>query len=170
MMTDFEKIAHLIRFGLPLKKINKETIIEWADKKIRDENDESFYDLSLARDSNKIIEFFSQKITWDFNNPQIRLLILSYYREYLKNNDKKWFEIEQELFNYFSLLDYGPGEQYEDFLYYLTDDISLRKEGYASFMFMPNDLINELSTYSDYNKLTELLLDNNLKGYEVHVA
>ncbi len=165
-MTDFEKIAHLIRFGLPLKKITVETIIDWADKKIRDENDDKFYDLSLAKNSNEIIEFFSQKVTWNFNDPEIRNLILSYYREYLKNNEENWPEIEVELSNYSNLIDYELGEQYQDFLYLLSDDISLRKDGYGNFiMEMPDDLINDLSDYSDYNKLNVLLEKNGIKGY-----
>jgi len=166
-MTDFEKIAHLIRFGLPFKKISRETIIDWADKKIRDGNDESFYDLSLANDSNKIIEYFSSKVSWDFNNIEIRTLILSYYKEYLKNNKQKWFEVEKELVNYFDLLDYEPGEQYQDFLYYLSDDIGLRRDGYGGLLNMPDDLINDLSDYSDYNKLNELLTNNGIKGYQI---
>lgn len=168
-MTDFEKIAHLIRFGLPLKKISRETIIEWADKKIRSENDESFYDLSLASDSNKIIELFSNKVSWDFNNIEVRSLILSYYKEYLKNNSELWFKIEEELFNYSDLLEYTEIDgRYDDFLYFLADDLALRKEGYGNFiMEMPEDLINDLSAYSDYNKLKDLFERNGIKGYQI---
>ncbi|MBA2611901.1 MAG: hypothetical protein H0U95_08025 [Bacteroidetes bacterium] len=165
-MTDFEKIAHLIRFGLPLKKISHETIIEWTDKKI---NDERFSDIFLTNNSNQIIESFSNKVVWDFNNVEIRNLILSYYNEYLKNNEDKWFKIEEELSNYFELLEYNnSNEAGNDFLYILADDISLRKDGYGNFVAnMPDYLIENLSGHSNYNKLNELLTKNGLVGYNI---
>lgn len=104
-MTDFEKMAHLIRFGLSFHKMTRESIVEWADRKINEITDNDlFFDLSTAGTVNNIIDLLSSRIVWDFNNQEIRILILSYYKEYLKANSAKWLDVEKELLGYFQLV------------------------------------------------------------------
>ena len=95
-MTDFEIISHLIRFGLSFKKMSQHTIIEWADRKINEQTkDNLFFELSTAKSKNEVIELLSGKVIWNFNDNQIRIFILSYYKEYLKSND--WINHQQRI-------------------------------------------------------------------------
>jgi hypothetical protein len=168
-MTDFEKIAHLVRFGLPFQKITQTTIINWADNKIMETNcDEIFFDLATATNSNKIVEILSTKVDWDFKNNAIRQLILSYYREYLKMNSSNWFNIDAEILDYFTLIEYdNSNDRTDDFLYYLGDDYSLRQEGYGGLLSMPDYLEENLRQYNSYNDLQNLLTKNGLTGYNI---
>ena len=71
-MTDFEKIAHLIRFGLPFHKVLRESIIKWADNKINEkDNDDIFLELSIANNSNKIIELYIKHANKYFNSDKL---------------------------------------------------------------------------------------------------
>lgn len=168
-MTDFEKISHLIRFGLSFHKINLQTIIEWAERKIDNGTDENlFFELSIVNSTNRTIELLSEKVIWNFNKKEIRILILSYYNEFLKNNPNKWLEIEIELSEYFQLFNYDDSNnQLDDFLYYLSDDLSLRKSNFNEQLIMPKYLIENLSEYNEYNELRVLLDDQSLRGYEI---
>jgi hypothetical protein len=97
-------------------------------------------------------------VTWDYNNGEIRNLLLSYYKEYLKANGTKWFEVEKELLEYFHLLEYeNSNDRIEDFLYSLDDDWHLRKDGFAGLLPMPTYLSENLAEFKDYDKLNYLL-------------
>jgi len=146
-----------------------ESIVEWADRKIREQTDkEIFLDLSTARTVNGIVELFSNRVTWDFKNKEIRNLLLSYYKIYLNVNLDQWIDIERELMEYFRLLDYNTSnESVEDFLYFLEDDWHLRRDGYAGILQMPAFLEDKLSEYKDYDKLVDLLKRQELVGYEI---
>ena len=146
-----------------------ETIIEWADRKIGEQTDQDiFLDLSTTRTVNSIVELFSNRVVWNYNNNEVRNLLLSYYKIYLKGNLDRWVDIEGELVEYFRLLEYDTSnESVEDFLYFLVDDWRLRKDGYGGLLQMPNYLVENLAEFKDYNKLKELLLGQGLKGYEV---
>ena len=168
-MTDFEKIAHLIRFGITFHKMTIQAIIEWADRKIGEQTDqEIFLDLSTARTVNGIVEVFSNRVTWDFNNKEVRNLLLSYYKIYLNGNIDRWLDIEGELVAYFRLIGYDTSnESVEDFLYFLEDDWQLRRDGYGGILQMPAFLVDKLSEYKDYDKLVDLLKRQELVGYEI---
>jgi len=146
-----------------------ETISEWADRKIKEETNESlFFGLSPARTTNIIIELLNERVSWNYNDKEIRAFILSYYKEYLTRNQNNWFEIEKELLYYFQLLEYDDSNEIlEDFLYYLADDWNLRKDGFSGLLTMPEYLTDNLREYNDYNKLRELLKRQGLSGYEV---
>jgi len=168
-LTDFEKISHLIRFGLSFHKMTVETIIQWADRKINEQTDNDlFFDLSIAGTANKIVELLSNKVSWNYNNKEIRTLLLSYYRTYLKENSERWLDIEKELLEYFHLLEYdNSNESSQDFLYYLDDDWHLRKEGFGGLLSMPAYLTENLAEFNAYDNLKELLKRQGLSGYEV---
>jgi len=146
-----------------------ESVIEWADRKIKDQTEqEIFLELSTARNVNGIVELFSNRVTWDFNNKEVRNLLLSYYKIYLSENLDQWFDIEKELVEYFRLLEYDTNnESVEDFLYILVDDWHLRRDGYGGILQMPAFLVDKLSEYKDYDKLVDLLKRQELVGYEI---
>ncbi len=168
-MTDFDKIAHLIRFGLLFRKMTTDTITEWADQKINEGTDNDFFfDLSLAGTTNSIIDLLSTKVAWDYNNGEIRNLLLSYYREYLKANSAKWFDIEKELLEYFYLLEFNDSnERSQDFLYSLDVDWHLRENGFLGSLPMPTYVTESLDEFKDYDKLNDLLKGQGLVGYNV---
>ena len=86
------------------------SITEWADRKINEETDNDiFFALSTARTKNEVIELLSGNIVWDYNDGEIKSLILSYYNEYLKINLSSWLSIEKELLEYFNMLEYKNG-------------------------------------------------------------
>jgi len=146
-----------------------ETIIQWADRKINEQTDNDlFFDLSIAGTANKIVELLSNKVSWNYNNKEIRTLLLSYYRTYLKENSERWLDIEKELLEYFHLLEYdNSNESSQDFLYYLDDDWHLRKEGFGGLLSMPAYLTENLAEFNAYDNLKELLKRQGLSGYEV---
>jgi len=149
--------------------VTVESIIKWADIKIykQDDND-IFFDLSIARTKNNIIEILSKRVIWDFRDEEIRRIILSYYNEYLKCNFDKWPEIQNELIAYFHLIEYhDSNESTEDFLYYLDDDLQLRKDGFRGSLQMPTFIIENLSQYNYYDELTLLLTREEITGYEI---
>ncbi|MEO6130849.1 MAG: hypothetical protein ABIQ02_03300 [Saprospiraceae bacterium] len=168
-MTDFQKISHLIRFGLSFHKMTVENIIDWSDSKINEQTDNDlFFDLSTAGTTSKIVDLLSVQVTWEYNNKEIRRLLLSYYNEYLKDNSDKWIDIEKELLEYFHLLDYNnSNERVKDFLYFLEDDWHLRKDGYGGLLQMPKYLRDNLAKFQDYDKLKEFLKGQGLIGYEI---
>jgi hypothetical protein len=168
-LTELEKIAHLIRFGLSFHKMTVESIIAWADCKINDQLDNDVYlELSTARTTNRIVELFSNHVAWNFNSKEVRNLLLSYYKVYLSENLDSWLDIEMELLEYLRLLEYGTSnESVNDFLYFLDDDWCLRKGGYGGVLQMPAFLVENLNQYDDYEKLKELLKRQGLIGYEV---
>ncbi len=167
-MTDFEKISHLIRFGLSFHKMTIEAIIKWADNKIiAQTNDNIFFNLSTAGTANRIIEILAERVIWNFNNTEIRSLLLSYYKIHVNENLDLWLEIEKELLEYFHLLEYdNSNESSQDFLYYLGDDWHLRKDGFGGILSMPNYLIENLAEFKEYDNLKELLKRQGLSGYE----
>lgn len=146
-----------------------EAIIEWTDRKINDQTDNDLYfDLSTARTVNRIVELFSNQVAWNYNSEEIRNLLLSYYKVYLRKKLDRWLDIEKELLEYFRLLEYGTSnESVKDFLYYLDDDWHLRKNGYGGVLQMPTFLTENLDEYQDYDKLKDFLNEQGLKGYEV---
>jgi hypothetical protein len=168
-VTDFDKIAHLIRFGLTFKKMTVQSITDWADKKIDQEPDNSiFFDLVRAHTTNNIIDCFSKTVTWDFNKADIKTLILSYYKEYLDKNRRKWFDIEEELIGFFNYFEYeNSSAKSNDFLYYLEEDLALRNAGYSGLVTMPDYLESNLKHFNDYNKLIDLLVGQGLIAYLV---
>lgn len=168
-LTDFEKISHLIRFGLSFRKMTTNVITGWAYKKINEQTyDAVFSDLATAETKNKIIEVLSGKVVWNYNDREIRNLILSYYKKYLISNPTLWMDIEKELTEYFQYSDFENGnDRLQDFLYYLTDDWNLRKDGFSGLLTMPEYLADNLSEYNGYHKLKELLKEQGLAGYEV---
>ena len=168
-MTEKEKIAHLVRFGLALKKITLSEISKWADKQIENgKNDKLYFDLSFAKSTNEVIEFLTKEIKWNFKSYEIRSLILGYYNEYLKSDNSKWNLIEKELIDFFNYLEYENGnERADDFLYYLIDDYYLRIDGFGGSLKMPNFLIEKLSEFDRYLELQELLNRNNIIGFEI---
>lgn len=144
-------------------------ITDWAARKINEPApDNIFFDLVTARTKNKIIEVLSEKVTWNYNDQELRTLILSYYKNYLINNPTLWMDIEKELTGYFQYSDFENGnDRSADFLYYLADDWHLRKDGFSGLLTMPEYLTDNLGEYNDYNKLKELLKGEGLAGYEV---
>jgi hypothetical protein len=168
-LNDFEKISHLIRFGLSLKKMTPQAINNWADRKIaQPPYDFIFLDLSSTSSINKIIEILSTKVVWDFENNEIRNLILSYYREYLNQNLGNWPKIQDELLAYYSLFEFaGNGNKTDDFLFFLEDDWSLRKGGFGGMVEMPSYLKQNLIEYDNYRQLRQLLASEGIAGYEV---
>ncbi len=168
-MTEFEKIAHLIRFGLSFRKMTKETVINWADNKIIEkDSNEIFLDISTSNNVNKIIEILSVKVNWDFNDKEIRSLVLSYYKEYLKATPNRWEKIEEELLCFYNLIENkNIDDKSQDFLYYLGDDVGLRKDGFGGILEMPEYLIENLSEYENYKDLQELLSNQGLSGFKL---
>ncbi|WP_394974862.1 hypothetical protein [uncultured Croceitalea sp.] len=168
-MTEKEKIGHLVRFGLALKKIPLTEISKWADYQIENGKSESLYfDLSFAKSTNQVIEFLTKEIEWNFKSSEIRKLILGYYNEYLKSNSSNWKIIEKELIDYFNYLEYKDGnERAEDFIYYLIDDYHLRNNGFGGSLKMPDFLTEKLSEFDNYQELQELLNRNKINGFEI---
>jgi hypothetical protein len=168
-LTEKEKIGHLVRFGLALKKIPLSEISKWADNQIEKGKDDSLYfDLSFAKSSNEVIEFLTKEIEWDFESSEIRSLILGYYYEYLKSDNSKWTVIEKELIDFFNYLEYENGnERAEDFLYYLNDDYHLRNDGFVGSLKMPDFLTENLSKFDNYQELQGLLKRNKIIGFEI---
>ncbi|WP_179343188.1 hypothetical protein [Winogradskyella ursingii] len=168
-MTEKEKIGHLIRFGLALKKIPLTEIRKWADYQIENGKKESLYfDLSFAKSTNEVIEFLTKEIEWNFKSSEIRKLILGYYKEYLKSDNSKWKEIEKELIDLFNYFEYENGnERAEDFLYYLINDYHLRNDGFGGSLKMPDFLTEKLSEFDNYQELQELLNRNKINGFEI---
>ncbi len=146
-----------------------ETVIDWADRQINEQTDNDiFLDLSTAGTANKIVEFLSDRVTWDFNNKEIRSLLLSYYNIHLNENLDLWLIIEKEHLEYFQLLEYdNSNESTQDFLFYLDDDWHLRKDGFGGLLSMPTYLTKNLAEFKDYDNLKELLRGQGLSGYEV---
>jgi hypothetical protein len=145
------------------------TVTNWAEHKIneRTEND-IFLGLSTARTTNEIVELLSDKVVWNYNDSELRNLLLSYYKRYLENNSSRWFEIEKELLEYFRLLEYdSSNESTQDFLYFLDDDWHLRKDGFDGLLSMPTYLTENLAEFKDLDNLKELLTEQGLSGYEV---
>jgi hypothetical protein len=168
-LTEKEKIGHLIRFGLALKKISFSEISKWADKQIeKGKDDKLYFDLSFAKSTNEVIEFLTKEIKWNFKSSEIRNLILGYYNEYLKSDNSKWNIIEKELIDFFNYLEFENGnERAEDFLYYLNDDYHLRIEGFGGSLKMPDFLTEKLSEFDNYLELQELLNRNEIIGFEI---
>ena len=168
-MTEKEKIGHLIRFGLALKKIPLTEISKWADYQIGIGKDDSLYfNLSFAKSTNEIIEFLTKEIEWNFKSSEIRNLLLGYYNEYLKSDNSKWKEIEKELIDLFNYFEYENGnERAEDFIYYLIDDYDLRNDGFGGSLRMPEFLTEKLSEFDNYQELQELLNRNKINGFEI---
>src|SRR5690606_31787373 len=164
-----EKIGHLMRFGLALKKIPFTEISKWADYQIEKGKDDKLYlDLSFAKSTNEVIELLTKDIEWNFKSSEIRNLILGYYNEYLKSDNSKWKIIEKELIDYFNYLEYEDGnERAEDFIYYLIDDYHLRDDGFGGSLKMPNFLTEKLSEFDNYRELQELLNRNKIHGFEI---
>jgi hypothetical protein len=158
-LTDFEKISHLIRFGLSFNKMSLKTISDWADRKIND--------LATASTKNKIIELLSERVFWNYRDKEVRSLILSYYKNFLINNPDLWRDIEKELSEYFQYLYFENGnDSLQDFLYYLADDWQLRKEKNQGLLNMPEYLSKNLVEYNGYEELRKLLTEQGLTGYE----
>ena len=168
-MTEKEKIGHLVRFGLALKKIPLTEISKWADYQIGNGKNESLYfDLSFAKSTNQVIEYLTKEIEWNFKSSEIRKLILGYYNEYLKSDSSNWKIIEKELIDYFNYLEYEDGnERAEDFIYYLIDDYNLRNNGFGGSLKMPEFLSEKLSEFDNYQELQELLNRNKINGFEI---
>lgn len=168
-MSDKEKIGHLIRFGLSLKKIQFDEVSKWADFQIEKGTDDSLYfDLSFAKSTNEVIELLTKDIEWNFNSSEIRNLILGYYNEYLKSDHSKWNLIEKELIDYFNYLEYENGnESTEDFIYYLVDDYNLRNNGLLGSLKMPDFLNENLFKFDHYQELQQLLKMNKINGFEI---
>lgn len=145
------------------------TISEWASGKItKQTSDNLFFDLVTAETKNKIIELLTERVVWNYNDLEVRNLILSYYKKYLINNPSVWLDIEKELLDYFQYLDFDNGnDRTQDFLYYLADDWQLRKDKYDGLLNMPEYLSENLAEYDDYDKLKKLLTDEGLTGYDV---
>ena len=167
-MTEKEKIGHLIRFGLALKKIPFSEISKWAVKQIeKGKDDKLYFDLSFAKSTNEVIEFLTKEIEWNFKSSEIRSLLLGYYNEYLKSDNSKWKEIEKELIDLFNYFEYEDGnERAEDFIYFLIDDYQLRNDGFGGSLKMPDFLTEKLSEYN-YRELQELLNRNEINGFEI---
>ena len=146
-----------------------ETVIEWADSKINEQTDnDKFFGLSTAGTANKIVAIISDRVTWDYNNREIRSLLLSYYNIYLNEHLDLWLNIEKELLEYLHLLEYdNSNDSTQDFLYYLEDDWHLRKDGFGGLLSMPMYLIENLAEFKDYDNLKELLKGQGLSGYDV---
>ena len=168
-LTEKEKIGHLVRFGLALKKIPLTEISKWADYQIENGKNESLYfDLSFAKSTNQVIEYLTKEIEWNFKSSEIRKLILGYYNEYLKSDSSNWKIIEKELIDYFYYLEYEDGNECaEDFIYYLIDDYHLRNEGFGGSLKMPEFLTEKLSEFDNYRELQELLNRNKINGFEI---
>lgn len=145
------------------------TISDWANRKIAERTfDNLFFDLVTADTKNKIIELLSERVAWNYNDLEVRNLILSYYKKYLTNNPSAWLDIEKELADYFQYLDFENGnDRTQDFLYYLADDWQLRKDQYSGSLNMPEYLSESLVEYDDYDKLKKLLTDEGMTGYDV---
>ena len=168
-MTEKEKIGHLVRFGLTLKKISLLEISKWADYQIVNGKNESLYfDLSCAKSTDQVIEYLTKEIEWNFKSSEIRKLILGYYNEYLKSDSSNWKIIEKELIDYFNYLEYENGnERVEDFIYYLIEDYHLRNDGFGGSLIMPEFLTEKLSEFDNYWELQELLNRNKINGFEI---
>ena len=168
-VTEFDKISHLIRFGLSFHKMTPEVVNAWADKKILEQPaDPIFFDLSTAWTTNKIVEILFQRVNWNFADDEIRDLILSYYNEYLNANPKLWYDIEKEVVDYFDLFRTNFSSEYaEDFLYFLQADWALRRDGFTGLYNMPEHLEDNLSKFKNYNKLKLLLDSQGMTGYEI---
>ena len=168
-MNEKEKIGHLIRFGLALKKIPFTEINKWADYQIEKGKDDNLYfDLSFAKSTNEVIELLNKDIEWNFKSSEIRNLILGYYNAYLKCDKSKWKVIEKELIDFYNYIEYvDSNERVEDFIYYLIDNYHLRNDGLGGSLKMPNFLTKKLSEFNNYKELQELLNRNKIKGFEI---
>lgn len=134
---------------------------------MRDSKEGVFVDLAVAHNSNDVIEILSQSVVWNYNDPSIRSLLMSYYKVLLNNNPGKWIEIEKELVAFFNLLEYENsylGSQ--DFLYSLVDDMDLRNDGFGGCLPMPDHLSLILAPFNEYVQLCETLKENGLSGYK----
>ncbi len=167
-MTEKEKIGHLIRFGLALKKIPFSEISKWADRQIeKGKDDKLYFDLSFAKSTNEVIELLTKEVEWNFKSDEIRELILGYYNEYLKSDNSKWKEIQKELIDFYNYIEFADSnERVEDFIYYLIDDYNLRDDGFGGSLKMPDFLADKLSEYN-YLELQELLNRNEINGFEI---
>ena len=168
-VTEFDTISHLIRFGLSFHKLTPDVVNAWADKKILEQSTEPiFLELSTAWTTNKIVEILFQRVNWDFDDDQIRDLILSYYNKYLDANPELWFDIEKEVVDYFDLFEpYFNSKRAEDFLYSLQDDWALRRDGFNGLYNMPEHLKEKLSEFQNYPKLRALLDSQGMTGFEI---
>lgn len=169
VLTDKEKIGHLIRFGLALKKIPLTEISKWADYQIEKGKNESLYfDLSFAKSTNEVIEFLTKEIEWNFKSSEIRELILGYYNEYLKSDNSKWKKIQKELIDFYNYIEFeDSNERVEDFIYFLIVDYDLRDGGFGGSLKMPDYLTENLSEFDNYQELQKLLKKNNINGFEI---
>ncbi|MEC3907844.1 hypothetical protein VOI54_12515 [Tamlana sp. 2201CG12-4] len=168
-MTEKEKIGHLVRFGLALKKIPLTEISKWADYQIENgKNDNLYFDLSFAKSTNEVIEFLTKDIEWNFKSAEIRELILGYYNEYLKSDNSNWKKIQKELIDFYNYIEYeDSNERVEDFIYYLIDDYHLRNDGFGGSLKMPDFLTEKLSEFDTYQELQKLLKRNKINGFEI---
>lgn len=169
VLNEKEKIGHLIRFGLSLRKIELGEIIKWADFQIeKGKNDNLYLGLSFAKSTNEVIELLNKEIKWNFKSPEINGLILSYYNESLKCNRSNWGKIQKELMDFYKYFEFEDGnEVVEHFIYFLFDDYHLRNEGFEATLKMPDFLTENLSKFDKYQELLELLNRNNINGFEI---
>lgn len=168
-MNEKEKIGHLIRFGLALKKIQFGEIIKWADFQIeKGKNENLYFDLSFAKSTSEVIEFLSKEIKWNFKSSEIRELVLSYYNEYLKSDSLNWKKIQKELMDFYNYFEFeDSNEQVDDFIYLLFDDYHLRNEGFGGSLRMPEFLFENLYEFDNYEELQKLLNRNEINGFEI---
>ncbi len=169
VLNEKEKIGHLIRFGLSLKKIQFEEISKWADFQIeRGKNDNLYLDLSFAKSTNEVIELLNKEIKWNFRSPEINDLILAYYNESLKCDKSNWRKIQKELMDFYNYFEFeDANEMIENFIYFLFDDYHLRNEGLEPTLNMPDFLIKNLSNFNKYQELLKLLDRNRINGFEI---
>ena len=168
-LTEKEKIGHLVRFGLALKKIQFGEISKWADFQIeKGKNENLYFDLSFAKSTNEVIEFLTKEIEWNFKSSEIRELVLAYYNEYLKSDSSNWKKIQKELMDFYNYFEFeDSNERVEDFIYFLLDDYHLRNEGFEGSLKMPEFLTENLSEFENYEDLQKLLNRNKINGFEI---
>lgn len=162
-------IFHLIYFGAISKNIEWKSVINWIEKNFNENNNsELFLDLISKNESKQILESINTKIKLNFNNVEVRNLILSFYNESLKQFPTSIYQIERDLVDFFNLIVYEDSNQkYDDFLSEINEDYLLREDGFSGSENLEKYLPEKLKVYKDYPKLKNILNENSLIGYEI---
>ena len=162
-------IFHLIYFGAISKNIEWDSIINWIEKKFNENcNTDIFIDLVTTNDSKKILEKIANKIELNFNDEEIRNLILSFYNEFIKQYPENIDYIEKDLVDFFNLINYeNSNQKYDDFLFEINENYSLKKDGFTGNINLKKYLTKKLEPFKEYSKLLQILRENSLVGYQI---
>ena len=165
--TDFPLLTEVFRGGLRYGLISKEEIVTWADSIIatEDEPDYFFIELSLAKDSNALIEILNNVAMDTGNAIVLRVLLAIIYHKLTDDNETTSVQDAVEFVGRMSMREIPTQfecnsiytfEEYE--FYYLPDVTQLQVEIIDFLSIYENFSLHNWNQWPEINKQVETTL------------